>query len=53
MNFVAIGALRVKILVIRTGTYKMLVRITNREDLDQSDLGLHCLSKPFCQTTSV
>ena len=25
----------------------MLVRIANREDLDQSDLGLPCLSRPF------
>ena len=31
----------------------MLVRITNREDPDQSDLGLHCLSRPFWQATSV
>ena len=36
-----------KMLVIRAGIYKMLVRIANRGDLDQtalSDLGLHCLS---------
>ena len=33
----------------------MLVRIANREDLIilQSDLGLRCLSRPFCQATSV
>ena len=34
----------------------MLVRITNREDPDQtasSDLGLPCLSRPFWQATSV
>ena len=40
----------------------MLVRITNRKDHDQtaqtasgeavSDLGLHCLSRPFRQATS-
>ena len=36
----------------------MLVRITNRENPDQTasseeDLGLHCLSWPFWQATSV
>ena len=36
----------------------MLVRMTNREDLDQTassdlDLGLHCLSWPFGHTKSV
>ena len=32
----------------------MLIRITNREDLKkQSDLGLHCLSRPFYQAISV
>ena len=34
----------------------MLVRIANREDPDQtafSDLGLHCLSRPFKQTASI
>ena len=25
----------------------MLVRLANREDPDQSELGLHCLSGPF------
>ena len=36
----------------------MLARIANREDPDQtassqqSDLGLHCLSRPFWQATS-
>ena len=36
-------------MVIRAGIYNMLVRITNSEDTDQtaSDLGLHCLSRPF------
>ena len=37
----------------------MLVRVANREDpvrlllQKQSDLGLHCLSRPFWQATSV
>ena len=36
----------------------MLARIANREDpdqtaLEQSDLGLHCLSRSFWQATSV
>ena len=31
----------------------MLVRIANREDPDQSDPGLHCLSRPFWQVNSV
>ena len=31
----------------------MLFRIANREDLDQSDLGLLCLSMPFWQAASV
>ena len=34
----------------------MLVRIANNEDPDQTaseDLGLHCLSRPFWQATSV
>ena len=45
-----------KMVVIRTGTRKIFVWITNREDPDlqkQSDLGLHCLSRPFGQATSV
>ena len=41
-----------KMLVIRAGIYKMLVRIANREDPDQtlnkqSDLGLCCLASLF------
>ena len=37
-----------KMLVIRAGIHKMLVRIANREDLkEQSDMGLLCLSRPF------
>ena len=38
-----------EMLVFRTGIHKMLIRIANREDPDQtaSDLGLHCLSRPF------
>ena len=35
--------------VIRAGINKMVVRIGNREDHDQSDLGLSCLSGPLCQ----
>ena len=50
-----------KMLIIRAGTHKTHVRIANREDPDQtadeeaviqSDLGLHCLSRPFWQATS-
>ena len=43
-------------LVIIVGIHKKSVRIANREDPDlkkQSDLGLHCSSRPFCQATSV
>ena len=46
-------------LVIRAGILKMLVRTANREELislllqKQSDLGLHCLSRPLWQATSV
>ena len=46
-------------LVIRAGIYKVLVRIANREDPDQTasqkqyNGGLHCLSRPFWQATSV
>ena len=46
-------------LVFRAGIHKMLVTIENREDPDQtassghSDLGLHCLSSPSWQATSV
>ena len=41
-----------EMLVFRTGIHKMLVRIENREDPDQtlkkqSDLGLLCLSRTF------
>ena len=39
-----------KMLVIRAGIHKMLVRIANREELllqKQSDLGLHCFCTPF------
>ena len=40
-------------LVIRAKIHKMLVRIANSADPDslkkQSDLGLHCLSRPFWQ----
>ena len=38
-----------EILIIRAGSHKMLARIANRGDPDQtaSDLGLPCLSRPF------
>ena len=39
-------------LVIMVEIHKMLARIANRED-PESDLGLHCLSRPFWQATSV
>ena len=46
-------------LVIGPGIHKMLVRIANREDPDQtasmkqSDLRLACLSSSFLQATSI
>ena len=46
-------------LVFRSEIHKVFVRITNREDPDQaasqkqSYLDLHCLSRPFQQTTTV
>ena len=53
-------------LLIRAGSHKMLVKITNREDPDQSaspdqsdlvknqsDLGLCCLFCPFWQVTHI
>ena len=36
-----------KMWVIMAAIHKMVVRVANREDPDQSDLGLHCLSRPF------
>ena len=42
-----------KMVVMMTGKNKMLVRISNSEDLirlllqKQSDLGMHCLSRPI------
>ena len=44
-----------KLLVIKAGIHKMLVRIANREDPDQNNLlGLHCLmSRPFWHATLV
>ena len=36
-----------KMLGDRAGFHKMLVRIAKREDPDQTDLGLHCLTRPF------
>ena len=47
-----------KMWVTRAGINRMLVRIANRVDPDhtalqeQSDLGLHCLFRPFWQATS-
>ena len=44
-----------KMWIIKAGNHKMLVRITNREDPDQtayseqSDLGLCRLSRPLCR----
>ena len=43
----------IKMLVIRIGIRKMLVRIANREDPDQTNLGLHCLSMHFQEESSV
>ena len=43
-------------MVTRAVIYKLLVRIANREDPDQtasSGLGLPCLSRPFEQITIV
>ena len=39
-----------KVLVIKAGIHKMLIRIANRKDTvrEQSDLGLHCLSSCCC-----
>ena len=37
-------------LVISAGINQMLVRLANRKD---PDLGMHCLSRPFWQVTSV
>ena len=44
-----------KMMVWRAGIHKILVKMPNREDPDQtaSDLGLFCLSRPFWQETSV
>ena len=45
-----------KMLVIRAGNHKMLVRIANKEGFDQtasSLLGFCCLSGPIWQATSV
>ena len=40
-------------LIVEAGIHKMLVKITNREDPEkQSDLGLHCLSRPFWRVNS-
>ena len=35
------------ILFIKAGIKKVCVRIANREDHDQTELGMHCLSRPF------
>ena len=34
-------------LVFRAGIHKMLVRMVNRKDSDQTYIGLSCLSRPF------
>ena len=31
----------------------LFIFIANREEADQSDLGLHCLSRPFWQATNI
>ena len=58
LKFWTLFSFQNKMLVIRAGIYKMLVRIANRETSDQtlkkqSDLGLRCLARPFWQITSV
>ena len=45
-------------MVFRAGIHKMLVRIANREEPDQTaslkaDLGLPCRSRPFGQAASI
>ena len=46
-------------LIFRVRIVKLLARIANREDPDklllpkQSDLGLHCISRPFWQATGI
>ena len=48
-----------KMLVIKAGTHKMVVKIVNREDPDQTAssevcfLGMPCLSRLFWQAASV
>ena len=43
-----------KLLIIRTETYKILVRVINTEDPDQTaSSGLRCLSTHFWQAASV
>ena len=43
-----------KMMVIRVGIHRSLVRIEKSEDHDQKyDLGLPCLSRPFWSGTSV
>ena len=39
--------------MFRARIHKMYVRIPNREDPEQTDLVVPCLSMPFCQATSV
>ena len=39
--------------VIRASIHKMHVQIANREDPEQPDLGLLCLSRPFLSPTNV
>ena len=43
-----------ELLITKAGIHKMLVRIANSEDPDQTaSSGLYCLSQPFWQTTCV
>ena len=42
-----------KCFAIRARIHKMHVRIANREDPEQTDLNVPCLSMPFWQATSV
>ena len=41
-----------KMLVIMAGIHKTHVSIANSGDANQTALGLHCLSRHFCQATS-
>ena len=55
----SLSVFKIKMLVFRAGIHKMLVRIANREDPDQTASldaawsGSLCLSRPFRLATSV